>query len=22
MTCCDLWFDFESDMKTWGKIWP
>lgn len=22
MTSCDLWFDFESDMKTWGKIWP
>lgn len=20
MTCCDLWFDFASDMKTWVKI--
>ncbi|KAH0650895.1 hypothetical protein KY289_031133 [Solanum tuberosum] len=22
MTSCDLWFDFESDMKTLAKIWP
>lgn len=22
MTPCDLWFDFESDMKTWAKIRP
>ncbi|KAK6784901.1 hypothetical protein RDI58_018356 [Solanum bulbocastanum] len=22
MTFCDLWFDFECDMKTWAKIWP
>ncbi|KAH0743740.1 hypothetical protein KY290_031733 [Solanum tuberosum] len=22
MTFYNLWFDFESDMKTWAKIWP